>query len=126
MNIMSSDKDALEKGISLFNGGKYFDAHEAWEDRWLAEADAEEKSFLQGLIMAAGSFQHYVRRECAGARALLLKSIPLIRTGAKTHPNLRVVEFAQSLDGLRDDFESCSFSVQADSLPKIARMYIYC
>jgi hypothetical protein len=126
MNVVHSDKDALETGISLFNGGKYFDAHEAWEGLWLAERNPEEKGFLQGLIMASASFQHYVRRECAGASALLAKCIPMIRAGVNAHPNLRVSEFVQALDGLRGEFGRCSFAVSAESLPKIARMYIYC
>lgn len=126
MNVVQSDKDALEKGISLFNGGKYFDAHEAWEGLWLGEKDADEKKFLQGLLMAAGSFQHYVRRECAGASALLAKSVPMIQAGVSAHPNLRLSEFVQALDGLKGEFGRCSFTVPAESLPKIARMYIYC
>jgi predicted metal-dependent hydrolase len=126
MNVVQGDIDALEKGISLFNGGKYFDAHEAWESLWLGEHDADEKRFLQGLIMAAGSFQHYVRQECAGASALLAKSIPMIQAGVKAHPNLRVSEFVQALDGLKEDFDRCSYTVSAEVLPKIARMYVYC
>jgi predicted metal-dependent hydrolase len=120
MNVAQGHKDALEKGISLFKGGKYFDAHVAWEDVWLSEQDTDEKRFLQGLIMAAGSFLHYVRQECAGASALLARSIPMIRTGVNAHPNLRLSEFVQALDGLKSEFGSCSYSVPAESLPKIS------
>ncbi len=116
----------MEKGISLFNDGKYFDAHEAWEDIWLDEKDPDETNFLQGLLMVTGSFHHYIRRECKGAFELLIKSIPLLRAGLNAHPNLRLFDFIQALDGLRDDFRSCSFIVDDESLPKLARTYVYC
>jgi DUF309 family protein family protein len=118
--------DALEKGIALFNDGKYFEAHEAWECLWLCEQDGAEKRFYQGLIMAAGAMLHYTRRECAGANALLGKSIPMIQEGLNSHPNLRIVDFTRALDGLKDEFSRCSYNVAAESLPKISRMYIYC
>jgi predicted metal-dependent hydrolase len=118
--------DALEEGIALFNEGKYFEAHEAWEDLWLDERDQTEKRFYQGLIMAAGAMLHYTKRECAGANSLLHKSIPLIREGVHSHPNLRIGDLTRTLDGLKDEFSRCSFNMPAESLPKISRMYIYC
>lgn len=116
----------LEKGISLFNEGRYFEAHEAWEDLWLAERDEAEKRFYQGLIMAAGAMLHYTKRECAGANVLLGKSVPMIQEGQQSHPNLRIEDFTRALDGLKDEFSRCSYNVSAESLPKISRMYIYC
>jgi hypothetical protein len=118
--------DPLEKGIALFNEGKYFEAHEVWEELWLCERDEAGKRFYQGLIMAAGALLHYTRRECAGANVLLGKSISMIQEGLHSHPNLRIVDFTRSLDGLKDEFSRCSYNVPAESLPKISRMYIYC
>jgi hypothetical protein len=76
--------------------------------------------------MVTGSFHHYIRRECRGAYELLIKSIPLLQAGLNAHPNLRLFDFIQALDGLQDDFNSCSFIVDDESLPKLARTYIYC
>lgn len=118
--------DALEKGIALFNEGKYFEAHEAWDDLWLDERDAAEKRFYQGLIMAAGALLHYTKRECAGASALLGRSIPMIQEGLHSHPNLRIGDFTRALDGLKVEFSRCSCNVSTEALPKISRMYIYC
>lgn len=42
----------LDEGIALFNEGKHWHAHEAWEHLWLG-LDGEDKRFVQGLIMAA-------------------------------------------------------------------------
>ncbi len=44
--------ECLEEGRALFNSGRYFEAHEAWEEAWLVES-GETKRWLQGLIQVA-------------------------------------------------------------------------
>jgi predicted metal-dependent hydrolase len=46
----------LRRGIDLFNGGKYFEAHEALEGLY-QDAAAENKAFLEGLIGLAAAFR---------------------------------------------------------------------
>ena len=118
--------DSIDQGVTLFNAGKYFEAHEAWEGLWLDANSPEEKEFLQGMIMAAGSFLHYIRHECAGASALLEKSVPLIRRGIDAYPDLRITEFVQALEDLRGEFSRCSFTLSAASLPKIELTMNFC
>lgn len=48
----------LDEGIRLFNEGKHWHAHEAWEHLWL-QLDGEDKRFVQGLIMAAAMLVQY-------------------------------------------------------------------
>lgn len=48
----------LDEGIALFNAGKHWHAHEAWEHLWL-ELEGEDKRFVQGLIMAAAMLVQY-------------------------------------------------------------------
>ena len=45
----------LQHGIDLFNSGRYWDAHEAWEGPWRVECDPYRRTFLQGLIQAAAA-----------------------------------------------------------------------
>jgi len=118
--------DSVERGIDLFNAGNYFEAHEAWEGLWLDTNSPEEKQFLQGLIMAAGSFLHYLRRECAGASALLEKSVPLIRRGIDAYPDLRIFEFTQALEDLRGEFGRCPCPRSPEALPKIELAKDFC
>jgi predicted metal-dependent hydrolase len=47
--------DAVSRGVSLFNRGLYWEAHEAWEELWL-ELEDEPKLFLQGLIQLAAAY----------------------------------------------------------------------
>jgi len=42
----------LERGRALFNSGRYFEAHEAWEEAWLTER-GDARLLLQGLIQVA-------------------------------------------------------------------------
>ena len=47
--------DLFRRGVALFNGVRYWHAHEAWETLWRAAPD-DERDFYQGLIqLAAGS-----------------------------------------------------------------------
>ncbi len=62
--------EQFREGISLFNRGEFFEAHEALEDVWRA-APAGEKLFLQGLIQVAVALHHHSKGNLVGARSLL-------------------------------------------------------
>ena len=66
--LAPSDADELfRRGVSLFNGLRYWHAHEAWETLWRAAPD-EERDFYQGLIQVAAGLLHLQRRNLRGAR----------------------------------------------------------
>ena len=123
-NEVRTEIARIDKGITLFNEGRYFGAQEAWAVPWLTTTDAGEKRFLQGLVMVAGAFHHYIRRECEGAALLVKKGLPLVRSGIGTHPELCLSELCAALEDVLDEFESCSLRVSIDALPKIARMAV--
>jgi len=57
------------QGIEDFNAGRYFDAHEIWEEIWL-RSSGETKLFYQMLIQAAVGLHHYERGNARGARGM--------------------------------------------------------
>lgn len=57
------------EGIENFNAGRYFDAHEVWEEVWL-RSTGEMKLFYQMLIQAAVALHHYERGNARGARGM--------------------------------------------------------
>lgn len=57
------------EGIEHFNAGRYFDAHEVWEEIWL-RSSGETKLFYQMLIQAAVGLHHYERGNTRGARGM--------------------------------------------------------
>lgn len=46
---------ALAEGRRLFDAGRFFDAHEAWEAAWRVETGSARR-VLQGLIQVAAGF----------------------------------------------------------------------
>ncbi|UCE87577.1 MAG: DUF309 domain-containing protein, partial [Deltaproteobacteria bacterium] len=62
--------DEYVAGIERFNAGEFWDAHEEWEELWLA-ADAPDRAFYQGLIQVAAAFHHYGQANWGGMMALL-------------------------------------------------------
>jgi uncharacterized protein len=62
--------DAFRRGVEQFNTGRFFEAHETWEEVWLHSPEPE-KTFLQGIIQVAAAFHHYSRGNTRGARNLL-------------------------------------------------------
>src|SRR5436309_15983092 len=57
----------LRKGIDLFNAGRYWDAHEAWEEAWTPDRHGPDRGFWKGLIQVAAGSLHYTRRNRRGA-----------------------------------------------------------
>lgn len=68
---MSPPWDALPRGAELFNRGQYWEAHEAWEELWLALSD-QPREFVQGLIqVAAAGHKAFAQRQPRGCVKLL-------------------------------------------------------
>jgi uncharacterized protein len=65
---MSSER--YLEGVRLFNGAKFFEAHEALEDVWRAAPDLNKK-FVQGLIQVAVALHHHSKGNIVGAKSLL-------------------------------------------------------
>jgi uncharacterized protein len=57
------------EGIAHFNSGRYYDAHEIWEEIWL-RSRGTEKLFYQMLIQSAVGLHHYERGNMIGARGM--------------------------------------------------------
>ena len=69
--------DLFEEGLSFFNSGKYYEAHESWEDLWNLTS-GHQKTFYQGLVQAAVALHHLERNNALGARGVLTKSLALL------------------------------------------------
>lgn len=60
----------MEEGCTLFNEGKFWHAHESWEDLWNGlkkrTAAPEEILLVQGMIQTAALLLHHQRKNKAG------------------------------------------------------------
>ena len=79
------------QGVALFNGARYWHAHEAWETLWRAAPD-EDRDFYQGLIQVAAGLLHLQRRNLRGARIKLEQGRDKLRPYLPAHRGIFVNE----------------------------------
>lgn len=73
------DPHALAEGEACFNEGRFFEAHEVWEDAWRPLPKGDDKLFLQGLIQLAVSLEHCRRANPRGAAGQWQKGADKLR-----------------------------------------------
>jgi uncharacterized protein len=83
------ESDQFRRGIALFNARKFFEAHEVWEELWLAEPEPE-KTFLQGLIQLAAAFHHHSRGNPRGRQSLLAAGLAKLERFPEVHRGLEL------------------------------------
>lgn len=79
------------QAVAMFNGVRYWHAHEAWETLWRA-ADDDDRDFYQGLIQVAAGLLHLQRRNVRGARNKLAEGIEKLRPYQPAHHGVFVNE----------------------------------
>src|SRR5438067_10623915 len=69
------DRNSLEEnhrlGIRLFEEGKYFPAHEAWETAWKQARGTDDAEFFKGLSQLGAGYVHLLRGNQHGAYTLM-------------------------------------------------------
>jgi uncharacterized protein len=108
------------EGIRLFNEGRFFQAHELWEEDWKT-AEGDLRNFYQGIIQAAAALVHVQRRNYRGAMSVYLKSRPKLEQFPPVWMGIELGQFRAQLalyfDALRPFFDSLG----EDGLPPGAR-----
>ena len=82
------------EGVAHFNAGRYYDAHEIWEEIWLRSAD-DTKLFYHMLIQAAVALYHHERGNAHGARMLYGRVCEKLQKMPPVFMSLDVLEFAR-------------------------------
>ena len=77
-----------QRAVALFNGGKYWEAHEALEGIWRSVDDDREALVLQGLIQAAAALLHQTRGNLHGVRVVGKAALDKL-----SGPQLSAIEF---------------------------------
>jgi predicted metal-dependent hydrolase len=97
--------ETFRRGVALFNGVRYWHAHEAWEELWRAAPD-EDRDFYQGLIQVAAGLLHLHRRNARGARNKLREGLEKLRPYTPTHRGIFVNELVGRAQQILDELES--------------------
>jgi hypothetical protein len=98
----------FREGVALFNGARYWHAHEAWETLWRAAPD-EERDFYQGLIKLAAGFLHVSRRNRRGARNKLSEGIVHLEPYEPVHGGIGVTELVNKAKEVLADLKGGAF-----------------
>jgi predicted metal-dependent hydrolase len=94
--------ELFHKGVALFNGVRYWHAHEAWETLWRAAPD-DERDFYQGLIQLAAGLLHVQRRNLRGARNKLSEGVEKLKPFQPAHRGIFVNELIGRAERILDD-----------------------
>jgi uncharacterized protein len=84
------------EGITHFNAGRYFEAHEAWEEIWL-HSSGDAKLFYQMIIQAAVGLYHYERSNVRGARGMYNNVMEKLERLPAFYMSLNLEEFSRQI-----------------------------
>ena len=96
-----SPDELLQLGIDLYNGGHYWNAHEAWEEVWL-ESERGVRGFYQGLIQVAAGFVHVSRNRYPGGIKLLGDGIAKLERYRGDYMSLDLASFLTGARAARE------------------------
>jgi predicted metal-dependent hydrolase len=114
---MKRDTDFYELGIDLFNEGRFFECHEAWEEIW-KRSDGETKLFYQGLIQAAVAILHAQRGNLEGAKSLYEKARVKLDPIPDEHMGIALGEMRAALA----EFIEVAIRADGSALPEPPRL----
>jgi hypothetical protein len=95
-DLTTDEESHLEHGIALFNSGKFWEAHEAWEEIWMNHPE-DGRFFIQGLIQLAAAYHQLGKKVYRGVVIHLkqaqerLKLFPSDFLGLDVPPILEVI-----------------------------------
>ena len=100
------DDQQFRRGVEQFNSRLFFEAHETWEEIWLASPEPD-KTFLQGIIQIAAAFHHYGRGNKRGTRSLLEAGLKRLERFPAVHGQVALeslrVEARAWVEGIRSE-----------------------
>jgi uncharacterized protein len=103
VQLRAATREALARGIALFDAHRFWEAHEAWEDAWLEE-DGDVRVFLQGLIqVAAGYYKATVQNQPNGCVKLLGSGLDKLRQLPDVFGGLGLRSFIAAVERTLED-----------------------
>ena len=88
----------LAEGVDLFNAGRYWEAHEAWEREWTPDRKGSDSGFYKGLIQVAAGCLHYSRHNRRGAINKWSSGAGYLRPYLPVHKGVRLAPLVEAVD----------------------------
>ena len=113
-------EDGLARGIALFNGGEFWEAHEAWEAAWTPDRRGPDSGFYKGLIQVAAGCLHYRRRNRRGTLNKWRSGADYLRPYLPRHHDVELAPLVVRVDEMRAAVEAQTVWPELE-LPLISR-----
>jgi predicted metal-dependent hydrolase len=98
--------DRLREGISFFNHGRFFEAHESWEALY-REAEKQDKPFLEGLIQLATACRLIEDfGEIKGPVKLIYQALIRFENYHPSYLDVRVAQLATAMESWAKELET--------------------
>ena len=120
---LTADEEAhLEHGIALFNSGKFWEAHEVWEEIWKNHPE-DGRFFIQGLIQLAAAYHQLGRKVYRGVVIHLKQAQERLKLFPSDFLRIDVLPILQVIDDSLAAIESRSSLVEVGwAALKVARI----
>ena len=96
--------------FELFNGQKYFEAHDVLEHIWLADKQGPNGAFYKGLIQLAGAFVHLQRNRPQPAASLFKLALANLEKYPAAHEHLNLHATSELIRKWLAGLEQTNFS----------------
>lgn len=102
-----AERDRLfEEGLSTYESGDHYEAHERWEELWNEEDDDEERLFLQALIQMTSAVHKLLHDvEPRGALRLLDRALDKTANLEAIHRGIDLTALRAEIGSLRKEAE---------------------
>ena len=109
----------LRQGIDLFNGGKFFESHQAFEE-FYQDSAAENKPFLEGLIGLAAAFRLFRDfHETKGPARMIYQALIRLENYQPSFLNIDVDGLCRSAEAWAKSAEAGKIGSADQGIPKI-------
>jgi len=109
--------------FQLFNGQKFYEAHDVLENLWLPDRHGANGNFYKGLIQLAGAFVHLQKNRLRPSAALFKLAKANLEKYPRVHEQLDVAAVLELISKWFQQLESGNFAVNpltAENIPRLA------
>lgn len=95
-------KTLFTKGVDLFNAGKFWEAHETFEDLWRRQK-GDVKRLVQGFVQSAAAFSYIERRRYESILYLFDKSVEKLAATSHLLPGVNIQHLVDSMKDAKEE-----------------------
>jgi predicted metal-dependent hydrolase len=108
---------SYKRGLELARAGRFFEAHEAFEDAW-RRCEGGERDFFQGLVHVVVSAYQETRGRRVAQERQRVKALRRLAAYAPAHRGLDVATLLEALE--RSEADPREHLVERDAQPPVA------